>query len=75
MAVRIGQWKAIRKGLFKDMDATLELYDLEQDIAEQHDVAAEHPGVAEQILQIMQDARTPSAEFPFPALDSLRVGI
>jgi len=75
VAVRTGRWKAIRKGLFKDQDAPLELYDLETDIAEEHDVAGQHPEVADQIMQIIRDARTPSPEFPFPALDSLNGGI
>lgn len=71
VAVRFGKWKAVRKGLFKDPDAPIELYDLEQDIAEKEDLASNFPEVVDQIEMIMKTARTPSAEFPFPALDSL----
>ncbi|MFI3294739.1 MAG: N-acetylgalactosamine-6-sulfatase, partial [Rikenellaceae bacterium] len=51
-AVRMGKWKAaifdIRGG-----NDQIELYDLEADIREQHDVAAEHPEVVAQIREIM----------------------
>jgi len=38
IAVRMGKWKAIKKDLKKNPDAPLELYNLEEDIGEQHNV-------------------------------------
>ncbi|WP_291923496.1 arylsulfatase [Chitinophaga sp.] len=42
VAIRMGQWKAIKNGLKKNPDAAWELYDLSTDPAENHDVAAAH---------------------------------
>ncbi len=58
LAVRMGKWKAVRRGLRKNPDAPLQLYDLEADIGEQNDVAAQHPKIAERMTEIMLDART-----------------
>jgi arylsulfatase A-like enzyme len=59
-AVRMGDWKAIRKrpGL------PLELYDLHHDIAEQANVAAQHPDVVNRIENYLKTARTPSEQWP-----------
>lgn len=58
LAVRMGQWKGIKKGLKQNPDAPLELYNLEEDIAEQNNVVDSYPGIAEQIERIMLEART-----------------
>ena len=58
LAVRMGKWKGIRRGIRKKPDAPLELYDLEADIGEKEDVAARHPKIAAQIAEIMHTART-----------------
>ncbi len=58
LAVRMGRWKGIKTGLQQNPDAPLELYDLNSDIGEQHDVAAQHPDVAARIETIMLAART-----------------
>jgi len=60
LAVRMGKWKGIRTDLKKNPDAPLQLYDLDSDIGEQHDVAEKHPEVARRIEQIMVEARTKS---------------
>jgi len=52
-AVRMGKWKGIRKNIFKE-NMTIELYNLENDIQEQNDVAAENPEVVKQIEEIMK---------------------
>jgi arylsulfatase len=74
VAVRMGKWKAIRKGLFKDPHAPLKLYDLANDTTESNDVAERYPDIVSDMEHIIREARTPSQEFPFPALDSLQVG-
>ena len=59
-AVRMGDWKAIRKR----PAARLELYDLRHDLAEQTDVAAEHPDVVGRIEAYLKTARTESEPWP-----------
>lgn len=59
-AVRMGKWKGIRRGL----DSPLELYDLEQDIGEQHNVAVNHPNVVKKIESIMKKAYVPNDNYP-----------
>lgn len=48
-----------------------ELYKLEDDIAEAHDVAGEHPELVAKFERLMREQHVPSAEFPMPALDKL----
>ena len=52
-AVRMGNWKGIRKNMH-DGNLTIELYDLESDIQEQNDVAAQNPQIVEKIKLIME---------------------
>jgi arylsulfatase len=68
-AVRLGNWKGIRKNLNKGLSA-LELYDLASDIGETKDLAKQQPKVVERILRIMTDQRTVSKEFPMKVLDA-----
>jgi len=51
-AVRMGKWKGIRKNILKG-NLEIELYDLENDIQEQKNVASQYPEVVKQIAQIM----------------------
>ena len=70
-AVRLGNFKGVRQKLLgKTPTTAIELYDLSIDPGEQRDVAATHPDVVARIADVMRQAREPSAEFPFPALDS-----
>jgi arylsulfatase len=58
-AVRMGDWKALRKGIFKgNMD--LELYNLKTDPREQFDVSKENPNVVAKIEAIMKTEREPA---------------
>ena len=63
-AVRADRWKGVRQPM---MTGRLELYDLEQDPAEAHDVAARHPDVAARLGRLMDQARVPSAIWRAPA--------
>jgi len=58
-AVRMGKWKAIQKEMHKG-NTTIELYDLETDIREEHNVASQHPEIMEQITAIFEKEHTPS---------------
>ncbi len=51
VAVRAGNWKAIRPGRNKPW----ELYDLSKDVSERHNVAAEHPDVLERLKKYAAD--------------------
>ncbi len=58
-AVRMGNWKAIRKNIFEG-NMTLELYNLEEDIQEQNDVAEDNPEIVKKIEAIMVQEHTPA---------------
>jgi arylsulfatase len=58
-AVRMGKWKAIRKNIFKG-NMTLELYNLEDDIKEQNNVAKLYPEVVKKMEQIMKQEHVPA---------------
>ncbi len=59
-AVRMGKWKAIRL----KPGAPLELYDLDADVKEEHDIAASHADVVAKIEAYLKTARTPSDRWP-----------
>jgi len=51
-AVRMGNWKGIRKDIL-DGNLNIELYNLENDLTEQNDVATQNPDIVKKIEQIM----------------------
>ena len=59
-AVRMENWKAIRPRL----DAPLELYDVQNDIGETSNVAAQHPDLVAKIEAYLKTARTESKPWP-----------
>jgi len=68
-AARAGRWKAIQRGLNKKPAGAIELYDLHEDLAEQNNVADEHPDVVARMKRFMDQAHEPSKLFPLPAVD------
>ncbi len=52
-AVVRGDWKAIRLNVQKDPDSPIELYDLSNDIGEEHNVADQHPDLVAEFSTIM----------------------
>jgi len=58
-AVRMGNWKGIRKDIFKG-NMKLELYNLKNDIAETTDVSDQYPDVVAQIEEIMKREHSPA---------------
>ena len=65
-AVRMGKWKGIRQQM-QEGNLEIELYDLEADVGEQHDVAGRQPAVVEQIRAIMEREHVP------PAIERFRI--
>jgi arylsulfatase A-like enzyme len=63
-AVRVGDWKGVRLNVAKDPDGPIELYNLKNDIGEEHNVAARHPQIVAEIAEYMKSARTPSEHWP-----------
>lgn len=58
-AVRMGDWKGIRKNIFKgNMD--VELYDLKTDPTESKNIATNHPEIVAKIEAIMKREHTPA---------------
>lgn len=74
-AIRMGKWKAIRKGLAQrakgnEAIPSWQLYDLDSDIGETTDVAAQHPDVVAAADAIAHREHTASEQFPLRAIDS-----
>ena len=68
----MGDWKAVRQNMLREdnpQPMKIELYNLTEDISEQHDLASRHPELVRRFERIMKEARTPSDLFPFPPLD------
>lgn len=55
-AIRMGKWKGIITNIRKG-NTQMQLYNLETDIREEHDVAAQHPDIVERFGQLMKEAR------------------
>lgn len=66
-AVRCGKWKGIRLDVDKNPRGPLEVYDLEHDLAETHNMAADQPGIAEQLAAFMDEAHVDSDIISFGA--------
>lgn len=56
-AVRTGKWKGIKRGLIKNPNAPLKLYNLDQDTSEKHNVAEAHPDVVAKLESIIRRER------------------
>jgi arylsulfatase len=63
-AVRMGDWKAIRKDIFNG-NMALELYNLADDPTELKNVATENPEIIKTITEILQTAHKPAVLEPF----------
>ena len=59
-AIRMEKWKAVRPGIDKD----IELYDLENDMAEKNNVADQHPEIISEMAELLKTVRTESELFP-----------
>ncbi|TRX49704.1 arylsulfatase [Fulvivirga sp. M361] len=67
-AVRIGNWKGIRKNIHKG-NLTIELYNLENDPKEEVNVADQYPEIIKKMARLMATERTD------PELESFRLNV
>ena len=63
-AIRDGKWKAVKNDLLHNPQAPIELYDLDIDTVEQHNVAAEHPDIIKRMTGLFETCSTTSTYFP-----------
>jgi arylsulfatase A len=63
-AIRMGKWKAVRLNVLQDPAANIELYDLDQNLEETRNIAAEHPEIIRIMETLFESARTESEMFP-----------
>ena len=68
-AVRLGKWKALRRGLHRKPETTFQLFDLTQDPQEANDLASQFPEVIAKVETICEQEHENSELFPFPAID------
>ncbi len=68
IAVRMGRWKGVRKNIRRNKDAPLEVYDLESDVGESKDLAAERPEIAKQLEAVIRRERVQ------PVMEKFRFG-
>jgi arylsulfatase A-like enzyme len=62
-AARIGPWKLVRLGINSESDH-YELYNLDEDPGEEHDVIADHPDKAEELKAVLAREHVPNHIFP-----------
>jgi arylsulfatase A-like enzyme len=71
-AVWMGNWKGIRQNMLRKNNKNplkIELYNLQKNISESADVAAQNPEVVAKMRQLMEEQHTPSTDFPFQPID------
>lgn len=68
-AMRMNRWKGVRMGVKGDPAAPLQLFDLDKDMGETRDVAAQNPAIVEQLKTLMRRARTVNPNFGMGPLD------
>ena len=64
VGLRQGKWKVVRNDMEDNPAGPIELYDLEQDIGEENNVADQFPEVAARLTRLLEEAHTPSEAFP-----------
>lgn len=65
IALRMGNWKAVKRDIEKMPHGKTELYNLSTDIGETTDVASQYPDIVRKIDSLLIKARVRSEDFPF----------
>jgi len=60
-AIRMDNWKAVRYGI----NSETELYNLEEDVFETNNLAADFPGIILKMNKLFQESRTETKGFPY----------
>ena len=63
-AVRKGNWKLVKLDVLDPDKTRVELYDLENDRAEQNDVSEKYPEVLAEMKKLLETERVESEYFP-----------
>lgn len=63
-AIRWKRWKAVKLAVMKNEKAPLELYDLQNDPEEQHNVASQKPRLVKKLAALIEKAHTPNPDWP-----------
>jgi len=76
-AARVGKWKLLQENLRKNINGPIQVYDLEADIGETKNLAAQQPELVERAKKIFAEAHTPSTRWgdlskPFPKRNNKR---
>lgn len=66
MAIRKGNWKAVKMDFFTDPTKPAELYDLSKDLGEEINIASQNPDILAELEALFLSSREPSTLFPFP---------
>ncbi|MCG8389811.1 MAG: arylsulfatase [Cytophagales bacterium] len=69
IAIRKGDWKAVKNDYVYAPSAPFELYNLSQDPGEETDLAAQYPGLLREMEAIFLEAHTPSLVFPLTSAE------
>jgi arylsulfatase A-like enzyme len=65
IAVRLGNWKAVKLNADKMPQGGIELYDLSTDEGESNNLAAIHPDIVTKMEEVIKEAHVASDVFPF----------
>lgn len=71
IAIRIGNWKAIRRDVKKGKPKDWELYDIVNDPSETKNVVDQHPETLKSLVDAYLKTRTVEPDFPLPIYDNL----
>lgn len=64
-AIRKDNWKLVMYNIFTPEKTTVELFDLNADPQEAHNLAEKHPDLVKELSELMTDAHVESEVFPF----------
>jgi arylsulfatase len=65
-AVRVGKWKAVAKGKHRQENVNWELYDIEADRSELHNLAAKHPDKLKEMVELWNAYAKRANVIPWP---------
>jgi len=72
IALRMGNWKAVKRDIDKTPQQPTELYDLSVDIGEINNIASSNPEIVKKMEELMKQAHKPSEVFPFAFESSVK---